>query len=276
MRASVVTILLALGMTGLPACSTAQRLDQVRVLPRATWAVPQAAASSSTSTVTPMVLSLALPGAGQHVLGQTRKWAYLAIEVAGWAFYLDRHGAGTDLRGQYHDFAWENGRIQSGSRVDGDFGYYETIEKWTRSGAFDHDAATAGIQPEPDPATYNGMIWERATELYLPGGPGVPVSDPSYQAALAYYGEHAYGTAFLWDWSASPAAQSTYADLIRESDNRFRQATTALGVVIANHLLSSADAYLSARGRSAALRIVPSDGAYGARWSTRLAITWGR
>ena len=59
----------------------------------------QAAATSKPAIAT--LLSLGLPGAGQHVLGQKRKWAYLAAEVLGWALYFERRGAGSEYRDRY-------------------------------------------------------------------------------------------------------------------------------------------------------------------------------
>jgi len=214
------------------------------------------------SAVRPMLLSLVLPGAGQHVLGQRRRWAYLALEVVGWVAYLDRHGAGGDLRDRYRDFAWEQGRIQSLPRIDGNFDYYERLSKWPRSGAFDADPSRPGIQPELDPAAYNGSIWALAVQIFIPPDQSPPESDPRYQDALAYYERRAYGPALLWDWDGKGAAQADLGRLIEESDDRFRQATTALGLVIANHLVSAVDAYLSGRGGSGRLRlqVVPDAG----------------
>jgi hypothetical protein len=198
---------------------------------------------------------LVLPGGGQHLLGQNRKWAYAALEAAGWVFFVERRHAGGDYRDRYRDFAWENGRIQSDGRVDGDFEYYERLAHWTRSGEFDRDASSPGLQPEQDETSFNGSVWALATRIFLGGATNVPESDPAYQSALAYYGEEAYATGLLWDWTGMPAAQAHYAALLDESDSRFRQATTILGLVIANHVLSAADAYLSARSRSAAVRL---------------------
>lgn len=226
----------------------------------------------------PVFLSLALPGVGQHVLGQRRKWIYAAIEVVGWAAFLERRSAGGEYRDRYRDFAWEQGRVQTGSRMDGDFDYYETLSKWASSGAFDTDAGLSGVQPEMDTATYNGSIWSLASQIFIPGGGPVPETDPAFQSALGYYMERAYGTEFLWDWSTSPGGRQELAGLIEASDDRFRQATTALGMVIANHLASAVDAYLSTRGRGvpAQLTFVPGalDGV--STWVAMLTVPVGR
>jgi len=218
------------------------------------------------------LLSAVLPGAGQHVLGQNRKWAYLALETVGWVLYADRRSAGGDLRTQYRDFAWSEARAQQGARVDGDFGYYETLTNWDRSGAYDMDPAVAGLQPENDPAAFNGSIWSRAM-LIFPPDPGAPLGDPSYDNALEYYRQRAYGTEFLWDWTDT-GAQAEYGRLIEESDDRFRQATNVLGVVIANHVVSAVDAFLSARGLpvTTETRVAPFLGA-GGGWSASLRVT---
>ncbi|MGE0161002.1 MAG: hypothetical protein AB7T31_16500 [Gemmatimonadales bacterium] len=256
-----VTSLLAIGLAS-PVAAAGQRIPMrhasaLQAAERVDWA--------------PASASLLLPGAGQHLLGQNRKWAYLALEVAGWAFFAERRIAGGDYRARYRDLAWERARIQGGARMDGDFAYYERLVHWTRSGAYDADAGTPGLQPELDESTFNGSVWSLATRIHA--ATGLPETDPAYQSALAYYSGHAYGTEFLWDWSGTPGAQSEYAELLDTSDSRFRQATTILGVIIANHVLSATDAYLSARGRVDAprLRVAPDD-TVGSRWSVLLTV----
>lgn len=224
------------------------------------------------------LLSGVLPGAGQHLLGQRRKWAYLGLETIGWIAYLDRRSSGSELRVRYRDFAWSEARLQLTPRVDGDFGYYETLSKWLQSGDFDTDGATPGVQPEPDAMTYNGTIWNRAIQLFLPGGSGVAETDPRYQRALEYYREHAYGQEYLWDWSGTGMAQDEFGSLIRRSDDRFRQATNVLGLVLANHLVSMLDAFVSARAPATSVSsgLVPMGASGGVLWSTRVevAISW--
>lgn len=222
------------------------------------------------------LLSLGLPGAGQHVLGKRRKWLYLAAEVVGWTLYLERRAAGGRYRDEYRDFAWEHARLQEGPRVEGDFEYYETLSHWASSGTFDSDPRAPGLQPEPDGGTFNGSVWALARQIHLGGGDaGADGPDaPGYEAALAYYRERAYGPPFLWNWAAAPGGQAELIRLIGESDDRFRQATTVLGAVLANHLISAVDAYVSARGLAPAtgLRVSPEGDGGGGRWRVQWSL----
>ena len=221
------------------------------------------------------LLSLAVPGLGQHRQGKSRKWIFAGLEVAAWAIYFERRSAGGALRNDYQDFAWQEGRIQSGMRVDGDFNYYETLSKWNRSGAFDRDEGQSGLQPEEAPATFNGTIWLRAQGIFL--GDGGQPGDPGFAQALEYYEARAYQTEFLWDWSDSPDGQTRLGGLISESDSRFAQATTAIGIVIANHLASAIDAFLGSRGMAppASIDFAPRRVFGGLGWSARLSVLLG-
>ena len=213
--------------------------------------------------------SLVLPGWGQLHLGQQRGWAYLALEAAGWAAWANRRMAGGDLRDQYRDLAWSSARIQAGERQDGDFAYYERLTKWDRSGAFDSDPGLAGIQPEAEVDAFNGSIWALARDIFVAPGATPDPDDPAYRQALAYYVARAYGPSLLWDWSGVPADKERYGALITESDDRFRQATTALGVIIANHFISAVDAYVSgeSRHRSTPIAVWAEPSGVGTRWS---------
>jgi hypothetical protein len=228
----------------------------------------QAAATGRTLADAPL-RSLVVPGWGQLELGQRRGWAYLALEAAGWAIFIDRHRGGASLRNDYRDLAWTTARLQSGTRVDGDFAYYERLSKWTRSGAFDGDPERLGIQPEEDPTAFNGSIWALARSIYGVPATGAQPDDPGYERALAYYVARAYGPELLWDWTSAPGEQEAFTGLISASDDRFRQATTALGALIANHLVSAIDAYISGstEGRRAPLSVWAEPTRAGTRWS---------
>jgi hypothetical protein len=221
--------------------------------------------------------SLLVPGAGEWTLGRHRAWFFAAAEIASWAWYLDRRRGGNHFRTAYRDLAWDRGRTRAAPRVEGDFNYYETLSKWTRSGAFDADPLTPGTQPEPDESTYNGTQWRLARGIFLQGGEGTP-GDPAYARALEYYRDRAYDEEFLWDWSADPSAREDFKKLIRKSDDRFRQATTALGVVIANHVISAIDAFVLGRASADAARIELVPGRPQARsgWTATIRLGVGR
>ena len=131
--------------------------------------------------------SALLPGLGQRKLGKGRWLAYLAVEGAAWVAFGHAQSSATAERSQYQDLAWDVARSFNGPRVDGDFPYYETMEKFLASGAFDTDPAAPGIQPEMDPSTFNGRTWALVTEIHFPPGQNPAPGDPEYEAALADY-----------------------------------------------------------------------------------------
>lgn len=248
-------------------------------LPGAPWAPGGPAEREPPSGIAPALSvplrSLAVPGWGQWVLGQRRSAVYAAAEAALWVVWAERRAGAGDLRNRYRDLAWVTARGGTGPRRDGDWSYYETLTKWIRSGAFDRDPVTPGIQPEEDPSTFNGSVWSLARAIHLGGGGGGP-GDPRYAAAVAWYGERAYGDGFLWDWTGREGALAEFRELIGGSDRRFRQATTALGAVLANHLLSAADAFLSSRTPAVpSARVAPAF-ATPTGVGVHLVLTWTR
>lgn len=230
---------------------------------------PQDAGPADRARAVNSLLSIAVPGAGQLRAGQRRGWAYLAVEALAWAGWAERRYRGRQLQGRYRDVAWERARLQVGPRVDPEWAYYETLTKWMRSGGYDVDAAP-GLQPEMDPSTYNGSIWALARGLFLPEGGDMGPSTPGWERALDYYRRRAWDDRFLWDWSSDPGARQEFTNIIASSDDRFRQATHVLGVILANHVVSGVDAYLTGGvGRTAAsLRLEPSGlgGPAAGRW----------
>lgn len=224
----------------------------------------------SPSPASAAVRSLVVPGWGQWAQGQRRSVGYAAAEALLWVLWADRRSKGGELRTAYRDLAWRAARSSAGDREGGPWAYYEALSKWTRSGAFDRDASQPGLQPEEDPATFNGSIWSLASAIHFGGRVPAP-GDPSWEAALAWYRTRAWGEGRLWDWTGQGEAQEEYRRLIHASDDRFREATTALGAVLANHLLSAADAFLSARiPGTASLRLLSPRGG-GPAW---LTLSW--
>ena len=210
--------------------------------------------------------SALVPGLGQRKQGKGRWLAYMLVEGAAWVVFGREQWSAADERGQYRDLAWDVARSFDGPRVDGDFPYYETMEKFVTSGAFDTDPSAPGIQPEMDPSTFNGQEWFLATQIHFPPGTNPLPGDPEYDAALAAYQTRAYDERFAWSWAGQAAALTDYEDLIDSSDGSFRRASQFLGVIIANHVLSGVDAFVTARIQGSGMsqtevqiRLVPPD-----------------
>lgn len=201
--------------------------------------------------------SALLPGTGQWLLGKRRWMAYVSLEAAALLFHFERRQDGSRLRSDYQDLAWMVAR--SGTvvgRIDPGFEYYERVADFESSGLFDRDPAASGVQPELRTDTYNGFIWDLARGIYLGGIDDPTPEDPGYQEAVAYYQERAYDDRFLWDWEGRSRERVEYRGLIRASDEAFRTATVLAGVVVANHVLSAIDGFITARQTGAsALRI---------------------
>ena len=136
--------------------------------------------------------------------------------------------------------------------MDGDFAYYEAMEKFERSGMFDADPSASGIQPQTDPSTFNGETWALAMQIFFSPGSDPGPGDPQYADGLAFYLEEGYDERFEWAWTGQPEEWDGYRDLIESSDEDFRRASQFVGVIIANHLLSGADGFITARLRAAA------------------------
>lgn len=193
--------------------------------------------------------SALLPGAGQLVQGHRRWMIYVAAEALAWTLHVDRRRSGGDLRDRYRHLAREVALlVPDGPPAGADFDYYERLTKWSTSGAWDADPASPGLQPEMDPGTFNGTIWARARDLHLgPDAGSAGPGSPGWDAAVAYYRNNAYPPELLWDWRGNEDQQLRYGELLEASDDDFGEATTILGIILANHVLSAADAFVSAR-----------------------------
>ena len=189
--------------------------------------------------------SLLVPGAGQAALGLRRWPLYVAVEAGFWWLWADARGDYHGFRDGYRDLAWETARIREGPRRDGGWPYYEAMSHYVESGLFDADPAE-GLQPEEDPATYNGSVWEIARGIYLPGGSPRP-GTPEHDAALDWYEVRAAGPGFLWSWAGREGDLDRFRGLIGRADDAHRTRVTAFGVILANHLVSAIDGLVAAR-----------------------------
>ena len=197
--------------------------------------------------------STVIPGAGQAMLGSRRAFAYAAAEVVGLVAYSLQHGEGVRQRDSYRDLSRTVARSQfDPSGPTGNWDYYERMEKFTASGAF--DAVPGGaIDPEPDVATYNGSVWLLARQTYWhdPGQPP-PINSPEYASAIAFYSKRAVPTDMQWSWAGSPEGLQQYKRAIARSNSSFKRAEQTVGLVIANHILSAVDAFVSVKLRARA------------------------
>lgn len=235
--------------SGSPGPAQAQRKDAASARPIAVAAPTDDAAELGQGKA--FLLSLAVPGLAQQRMGQRRWIAYAGIELLTAFLYVRTRGQARDARAAYRDFAWDAARagVVGGPRRDGPFAYYETLSQWRRSGAWDSDVARPGVQPESDPATYNGSIWALARDLFGVGA-GNHEESPEYLRALDYYRQRGYGPDFLWAWQEGSGDQARFGSLIRRSDQGFRDARRALWTLAANHLLSALDGFVAVRLRT--------------------------
>jgi hypothetical protein len=193
------------------------------------------------------VASAILPGAGQYYLKSDRWVPFAAAEVWAWVEYSQHHKTSGRWTQAYRDLAWNVARrFTTSARLDSVWEYYEAMSAWRESGAFDVDAQQAGLQPEIDSTTFNGAQWQRARALFLRGRPPV-LGSPEYEQALAYYRSHAIPDLYLWSWANSRLEQQEFVESIGRSDAAYRTATTMMGVILANHLVSAVDALIMAR-----------------------------
>lgn len=196
------------------------------------------------------VLSMVVPGAGQLVLGQQRGVAYAVAE--GYLLLQQiraRRDADRD-REAYRTLAADVARKPfGGDRPRGGWDYYESMERFLESGAFDRVAGGA-VDPELDESTYNGARWLLARETFWqnPDAPP-PVGSAEYVRALAFYEARAVRDPYRWSWRDARLEQDVYAQTIASANRSVQKAVNYVGLVGANHLVSMIDAYVNVRIR---------------------------
>jgi len=207
---------------------------------RATWWAP--------------VASAAVPGSGQALLGQDRFVAYLAVEAFAWLQYAVNLREGRRQRRAYRDLAHTVARAYFGSdRPVGDFEYYERMEHFVESGVYDASPGDGDIEPEQDATTYNGSIWLLARQTYWDDPNVAPdTGSPAFRSAIDFYGRRAVRPEYRWSWRNAQLEQDLFRRTITSSNDAFRRSVQDLGLVIANHVLSTVDSYITIRVRAQA------------------------
>ncbi|MGQ0639398.1 MAG: hypothetical protein ACT4P6_01300 [Gemmatimonadaceae bacterium] len=221
-----------------PAASSSVQITQPqpRAPSRSAWAVAS---------------SFVLPGAGQAMLRQERFVPYVAAEAFFFIRYAQHARDARRERDRYRTLAANVARAPFGlARQHGTFDYYESMEHFVESGAFD---ATLGgdLDPEPDTTTFNGRMWLLARQTFWRDVTAPPPRDSrEWKLAESFYLNRAVGPAFRWSWRDAQLEYDEFRRTIRRSNESYRDALADLSVLIANHVLSGVDALVSVRLRS--------------------------
>ncbi len=197
--------------------------------------------------------SATVPGSGQAILGQKRWLPYIALEVWAWLQYIDVRREGMRRRRDYQSLARDVARSRyPGPYPVGDFEYYEHMLKNAESGEFDL-LPGGDLDPETDTATYNGRRWLDARRLFWedPNDPPAPGSE-AYISALDFYEVNAIPDAYRWSWRLAQVEYDVFRRTIVRSNVAYKRSVEYLGVIIANHALSSVDAFVTLRLRTRA------------------------
>jgi hypothetical protein len=210
-----------------------------------------------------------IPGAGQALLGQDRFIGYVAMEAYALLSALDRSAEERLQTQRYRSLALDVARaFVVGSRPAGNWPYYENMEKYIESGVFNAGAPGGDFTPETDVTTYNGFIWLDVRQRWW-SNPSVEPdhSTGQYRNALNEYIARAYRPEMRWSWRNAQLEQDNYRQIIELKNQAHHDATMALGVLAANHLLSMIDAFVTVRLRGGA-------GAGGAPSEVSLTVPW--
>ena len=218
--------------------------------------------------------SLLVPGSGQLLAHQDRGAVYLAAEVYLVSRFVQLQHDARREADRYQAMAYDIARRVFGpTRRDTVFEYYEQMERFVESGAYDRDPGDAFV-PESDPGTYNGSVWLLARRTFWedPDAPPDPTS-PAYWRALQFYQARAVGAGFLWTWRDHSLEHQVFRESIRRSDNAFRRAQNQVGLLLANHVVSAVDALISNRLAAATGRPAAVHTSLGPRGSAQVRVT---
>ena len=194
------------------------------------------------------VASMLLPGLGQVVLHQDRFVAYLAVEAWALLEFANQRTAARRPQNRYREMARDVARSLYGPAAPvGTWAYYEAMEHYVESGVFDR-LPGGDVDPELDVDTHNGAMWLLARQTFW-ADPAIPppASSVQYRSAYNFYLDRAIRSEYRWSWRNAQLEQDVYVRTIRRSNTSFREARQVLGFVIANHLLSSVDAFVMLR-----------------------------
>lgn len=255
--------MLAAGTPSLSPLDAAQSRDRPANSPPFLDRIPDVASDPAMGPpgwVRPLA-SAVVPGSGQLLAGAHRGAIYLVVEAFLITKYVNSRSEAHREQDRYRDLAFEVARNAFTPSIrDTAFGYFEQMTKFVESGPFDADLGP-GFAPPVNEESFNGNVWKLARQTFFedPGSPPDP-SSTEYQRAVQFYQSRAIGPNFTWSWRNARLEQDAFRQAIRRSDDAFQRSTVQLGLVLANHLVSAIDAFISERlsagGRRAQLRTV--------------------
>ena len=184
------------------------------------------------------------------MLGVDRFVPYLAVELYAWLQYAAHSRDARGYRDGYRGLASQVARAPySNFRPAGNFSYYERMSHWLESGVYDRLPGVP-LEPETDTTTYNGAMWLLARRTYWSNVEQPPdTSSLEWRQATAFYADRAYTSVYRWSWRGAELEHDEFRRLIGRANDANRKALQDLGLVLANHLLSTIDAYITVRLR---------------------------
>ncbi len=182
---------------------------------------------STKSPAKAFLLSLAIPGAGEYYNGQKIKaGTFLAVDALLWTGYFIYHKKGSDKENEYQTFADDN------------YTWQTFIIAWDQL-------------PEEDKDRFSHrMPWD--------DGSNRPNFNHEYYENIGKYDQFQVGWNDIdfspWDIRDTTEAgkivsnlRSQYLDMRKQANDYFSNATTAVMISIANHVVSAFDAAIGAK-----------------------------
>lgn len=225
--AIVVLMMAAQAVAGLPLAGTPRAVPEDLVLISSLDAreellalVVTGAAGGETETEHDppkmLMLSLAVPGAGQLVQGEKRGYLYILAELAMWGgfYYLDQKGL--EERGDYEDFVLENWDLAA---------YQDFFEENCLDDPHDYANGCRPLAPVGSQEFFEDV---GKYDVYWPwwSGDGAPNDVTSEDMAL----------------------RDEYWGMRKDSNAHLRQARYFMMAALLNHVVSALDSFFIARG----------------------------